>query len=106
MNRIVTAACAATAVACLALPASSLLAQSGQDARKLAAKHDGNVHYPQFSGYEYPIIAIIVDLEEGERMASQLVECEPEDITIGMALEAVIQEDEDGFKIPFFKPAS
>jgi len=64
------------------------------------------VHYPQFPGYEYPIIAIIVDLEEGERMASQLVECKPEDVTIGMALEAVIHEDEDGFKIPFFKPAS
>ena len=63
------------------------------------------VHYPQVPGYEYPIIAIIVDLEEGERMASQLVECKPEDVKIGMAIEAVIHEDEDGFKIPFFKPA-
>jgi uncharacterized OB-fold protein len=64
------------------------------------------VHYPQFPGYEYPIISIIVDLEEGERMASTLVECKPENVSIGMALEAVIHEDEDGFKIPFFKPAS
>lgn len=63
------------------------------------------VHYPQFPGYEYPMISIIVDLEEGERMASTLVDCKPEDVKIGMALEAVIHEDEDGFKIPFFKPA-
>lgn len=62
------------------------------------------IHYPQFPGYEYPIIAIVVDLEEGERMASSLVECKPEDVSIGMTVEAVIHEDEDGFKIPFFRP--
>lgn len=64
------------------------------------------IHYPQFPGYEYPIISIIVDLEEGERMASTLIDCKPEEVKMGMALELVIQEDEDGFKIPFFKPAS
>lgn len=63
------------------------------------------IHYPQFPGYEYPIISIIVDLEEGERMASTLVECKSEEVSIGMAVEAVIHEDEDGFKIPFFRPA-
>jgi uncharacterized OB-fold protein/acyl dehydratase len=63
------------------------------------------IHYPQFPGYEYPIISIIVDLEEGERMASTLVECDPDDVSIGMAVEAVIHEDDDGFKIPFFRPA-
>ena len=63
------------------------------------------MHRPQFPGYEYPIISIIVDLEEGERMASTLVGCKPEEAKIGMAVEAVIHEDEDGFKIPFFRPA-
>ena len=63
------------------------------------------IHYPQFPGYEYPIISIIADLEEGERMASTLVDCKPEDVKIGMALDALIHEDEDGFKIPFFRPA-
>jgi uncharacterized OB-fold protein/acyl dehydratase len=77
------------------------------DASGLGTLHTFTVvHYPQFPGYEYPIISIIVDLEEGERMASSLVECEPEDVKIGMAVEAVIHEDEDGFKIPLFKPAS
>jgi len=63
------------------------------------------IHYPQVPGYEYPIIAIIVDLEEGERMASTLTGCKPEDVSIGMAVEVVIHEDEDGFKIPLFRPA-
>ena len=64
------------------------------------------IHYPQFPGYEYPIVSIIVDLEEGERMVSTLVDCKPEDCSIGMPVEMVIQQDEDGFKIPFFKPAT
>jgi hypothetical protein len=64
------------------------------------------IHHPQVPGYRYPIVAVIVDLEEGERMASALVDCEPEDVSIGMAVEAVIHEDEDGFKLPLFRPAS
>ncbi len=63
------------------------------------------IHYPQFPGYEYPIVSIIVDLEEGERMASTLVGCKPEDAKIGMSVELSIHTDEDGFKIPFFRPA-
>ena len=40
------------------------------------------------------------------RMVSTLVDCKPDDCSIGMAVEVVIHEDEDGFKIPFFKPAA
>ncbi len=64
------------------------------------------IHYPQFPGYDFPIVSIIVDLEEGERMVSTLVDCKPEDVRIGMPVQLVIHEDEDGFKIPFFRPAS
>jgi len=62
------------------------------------------IHHPQVPGYDYPLIAIIVDLAEGERMASTLIDCAPEDAAIGMAVEAVIHEDEDGFKLPLFRP--
>jgi len=64
------------------------------------------IHYPQVPGYEYPLVSIIVDLEEGERMISTLVDCKPEDCEIGMAVQMVIHTDEDGFKIPLFKPAA
>ena len=26
------------------------------------------IHYPQFPGYDFPIVAALVDLEEGERI--------------------------------------
>jgi len=82
-----------------------------QDYDSVAASGRGTVHtftvihYPQVPGYEYPIVAVLVDLEEGQRIASTLVGCKPEDCRIGLDVEVVIHEDEDGFKIPFFEPA-
>ena len=63
------------------------------------------IHYPQFPGYEFPICAALVDLEEGVRMVSDVTGLKPEDLEIGMPLEAYVHEDEDGFKLPRFKPA-
>jgi len=63
------------------------------------------IHHPQIPGYVYPLTIGIIDLEEGTRIVSQLVDCERNDVSIGMALEATIHEDEDGFKLPVFRPA-
>ncbi|HZO08090.1 MAG TPA: Zn-ribbon domain-containing OB-fold protein [Myxococcota bacterium] len=63
------------------------------------------IHHPQFPGYEYPIVIALVDLEEGERMLSQLVDCERDAVRIGMPLVARIHEDPDGFKLPVFRSA-
>ncbi len=64
------------------------------------------IHHPQFPGYEFPILAVLVDLEEGERIVSNVVGVAPGALEIGMKLEAFIHEDEDGFKLPLFRPAS
>jgi hypothetical protein len=63
------------------------------------------LHHPQVPGYEYPLAIGLVDLEEGTRIVTQLVDCERDDITIGMPLEALIHRDDDGFKLPVFRPA-
>ena len=63
------------------------------------------IHYPQFPGYEFPICAALVDLEEGVRMVSDVMDCKPEDLEIGMKLQAYVHEDDDGFKLPLFRPA-
>lgn len=63
------------------------------------------LHHPQFPGYEYPLIIILVDLEEGTRFTSQLVDCEPDAVRFDMPVEMVIHEDPDGFKLPVFRPA-
>ena len=64
------------------------------------------MHHPQFPGFEYPLIAALVDLEEGERMISNLVDCDPKDVRLGMKVQGFVHTDEDGFKIPLFRPAT
>ncbi len=63
------------------------------------------VRYPEFPGYEYPLIIILVDLEEGTRVTSQLVGCETDDVSFGMAVEVQYHKDSDGFTLPVFRPA-
>jgi hypothetical protein len=41
---------------------------------------------------ERPLIVVLVDLEEGPRLASRLVGCAPEDVRIGMPVDAVFED--------------
>jgi uncharacterized OB-fold protein len=61
------------------------------------------LHHPQFPGYEYPLIIILVDLEEGTRLTSQLVDCEPADVDFGLPVAMHMQQDSDGFRLPVFR---
>lgn len=63
------------------------------------------LHHPRFPGYEYPLTIAIVELEEGERICTQLVDCARDAIEIDMKLEMIIHEDADGFKLPMCRPA-
>jgi uncharacterized OB-fold protein/acyl dehydratase len=84
----------------------------GMDMGHVVASGKGTVHtftvirHPQFPGYDFPIIAALVDLEEGTRIVSNVVDCEPDDVHIGMAVRCRIDEVEDGFKLPVFVPAA
>lgn len=53
---------------------------------------------------ELPYTLAYVDLEEGVRLMTRIVDCKPEDITFGMAVEVVFHE-RDGFFLPYFRPA-
>lgn len=54
---------------------------------------------------ELPYTLAYVDLEEGVRLMTRIVDCKPEDITFGMAVEVVFHE-RDGFFLPYFRPAA
>lgn len=64
------------------------------------------MHHPQFPGYTYPLIIVLVDLVEGTRLTAQLHDCEPQQVRFGMEVHSFIHEDEDGFKIPMFRPVT
>ena len=64
------------------------------------------MHRPQFPGYEYPLVAAVIDLEEGTRIVSNLAGIEPADVKIGMAVKMSIENVDDELKLPLFRPAS
>lgn len=59
---------------------------------------------PEFASLA-PYVFAIIELEEGIRMASNVINCQPEDVYIGLSVQAVYDEDENGRKLVLFKPA-
>ncbi|MDX1735397.1 MAG: OB-fold domain-containing protein [Halioglobus sp.] len=63
------------------------------------------LRHPQFPGYEYPLVIVLVELEEGTRLTSQLVGCEPEQVDFDLPVQMAMHEDPDGFRMPVFRLA-
>jgi uncharacterized OB-fold protein len=61
------------------------------------------LHHPQHPAFDYPLIAALVDLEEGVRLVSNLKDIEPEEVKIGMPLEVAFEPTEDGGLLPVFR---
>jgi uncharacterized OB-fold protein len=62
------------------------------------------LHHPQHPAFDYPVPAVLVDLDEGIRMVSNLVGLDPADIRIGMAVEVRFVPTEDDLAVPVFQP--
>jgi uncharacterized protein len=62
------------------------------------------LHHPQNPAFEYPVIAALVDLDEGVRILSNLVEVEPGDVTIGMHVELDFRATRHDAMVPVFRP--
>jgi hypothetical protein len=63
------------------------------------------LRHPQHPAFDYPVIAALVDLDEGIRLVSNLSRVDPERIEIGMALEVTFEPTEDGGAVPVFRLA-
>ena len=61
------------------------------------------VYHPGFAD-EVPYAVIVVELEEGARVLSNLVECPVGDITPGMPVEAVFEDVTPEVTLPKFRP--
>jgi len=70
----------------------------------------GTVHswmlpvHPRLPMFEYPLICVLVDLEEGIRIFSNLYECAPEEVENGMPVEVFFVPTRDDKKVPVFRP--
>jgi uncharacterized protein len=60
---------------------------------------------PQIPAFHTPYAAIIVDMDEGWQVLSNLIGCPIDDVEIGMRVEVEFHEIEGGFTLPYFRPA-
>ncbi len=54
---------------------------------------------------DLPYTIAYVDLEEGVRMMTRIVDCNPEEIKTGMEVEVVFRKLDEEFNLPYFRPA-
>lgn len=62
-------------------------------------------HHPRMPGFPTPYVVVLVDLEEGTRLVSNLVDVAVDAVRIGMPVELVITAVDDGLTLPLFRPA-
>jgi uncharacterized protein len=53
---------------------------------------------------DLPLVLAWIDLPEGLRMTTNIVDCDPDDVEIGMELEVAFKDINDEVSLPFFRP--
>jgi uncharacterized protein len=59
---------------------------------------------PVQPSFTVPYAVAIVDVDDGFRMISNIVDCDAEKITSGMRVEVIFHAPNDEFVIPYFRP--
>ncbi len=60
--------------------------------------------HPAFDGAD-PLVVAIVELAEGPRVTGNVVDCDVDDVRVGMPLELVWDDaGDDGFRLPLWAP--
>ena len=62
-------------------------------------------YFPAFDA-DRPYIVAYVELEEGPRLMTTLVECHPDEIVCDMAIEVTFEEVTDDVTLPKFRPVA
>lgn len=61
------------------------------------------LHYPQSPSFNYPVLAVLVDLAEGVRILSGLLDADAADLRIGRAVRVDFLDVQDGAVLPVFR---
>ena len=66
------------------------------------------VHRPVSEAWadDAPYVIAMIRLDEGPVMMSNVVDCSPDDVHIGLPVEVVFRDLAEGVTLPYFRPAS
>ncbi len=72
-----------------------------------ATLHSYVIHHRPVPGFKPPYAIAVVELEEGPRMMTNIVECPqtPEALQLDMKLEVVFEQMDEDITLPLFRPA-
>lgn len=62
-------------------------------------------HHPRIPSFDYPLPVVLVELEEGTRLVSNIVDIDVDAIEIGMPVQVRFEDFGDGLVLPQFAPA-
>lgn len=63
-------------------------------------------HHPKLPGFEDPYVVGLIDLDEGVRLVSNIVDIEAADVRNGLRVEVTFADFDDGLMLPQFRPVS
>ena len=55
---------------------------------------------------DLPIVLAWVDLPEGIRMQTNIIDCDPDSVAIGQEVEVVFKQVTDAITLPYFRPVA
>ena len=61
-------------------------------------------HHPQVPGFEYPLFVGLVELDEGVRIVSNIVDCQRDELAVDMELELCWLDAGNDVVLPQFRP--
>jgi uncharacterized OB-fold protein/acyl dehydratase len=61
-------------------------------------------HYPKVPAFDYPLLVAVIELEEGTRLVSNLIDVDPAHVSIGMPVVCELVEMDEGLTLPQFRP--
>lgn len=64
------------------------------------------LHHPRHPAFEYPVLVVLVDLDEGVRVVSNLVGVDPSEVRIGLTVDVEFERRGDDWSVPVFRPSS
>ena len=60
-------------------------------------------HHPKVPAFDYPLVVAVIELEEGTRLVSNVIGCEPSEVHVGMAVEVEMVAFDDDLTLPQFR---
>jgi uncharacterized OB-fold protein/acyl dehydratase len=63
-------------------------------------------HYPQIPAFDYPLAIGLIELEEGTRLVSNVVDIDPAEVHVDMPVEVVFMKVDDELTLPLFRPSA